>query len=1052
MTPAAASLGYRLLDYYALATCVLLAVVPILLGLRQPARRIAVGRAALGGLLALLALGFVPHWPRVGLAGLLTSTPERTTIPPAASVAPARSAGPLPGASESSRPALDAGRPDGIAPPVPTAPERPVAGVVRTATTAPDRALIAVRAFVVGSGAMLAWLAVGSWRVSVLRRRSRRATPAAEAVLSWLVGDAPTPALLVHDALGQPVAIGVLRPTIILPSRFLDEPTARLEAALAHEWGHIRNGDLRLIAASRLLLPILFAHPIYWWLRRLIRDDQEALADAAAASAVGGRLGYAEILFAWSRTSPDRSWLAAGGSVALFERPSQVKRRIAMLLDGEFRVEPTCPARWRIAARALTATAVVAASFLTLRPAAGGADGPGIPRPVVQAQEPTPPAPSKTEPDAIEARLLDPDGKPVAGARVYLDESMTFAGPKRPGPTLTLVGTTGPDGLFRYPRGRSDAYVRSRVIVAAEGYGPTFVDRTPAGEDEVVPLVRDDVPIRGRVIDARGRPVAGAAVTVASISWNPSGDVDRLIDGFRPRTSEPRPGETERSWSIDVPFLPSAVADQDGRFTIRGVGRGRIASLRVAGTGIETAQIRVATREMPAVEVLFVPGRKDGPKETYYGATFEYVAPPGREVVGTVTDLETGRPVAGATVGSSRWSTSVDPDFQTTTDPQGRYRLVGLPAKPGRFNGDIEEIIAGGGATPPYLSATKPIGRFEAGKPTIVDLALRRGVRVKGRVVDKQTGQGVRSIAVYFVLAGNPYCTPNPRAMSSSLPIGPWTDDDGNFELVASPGPGAIAVRARGKSFLYDDEGMPYRRGTGVETIPGLKWQSVESGLVDTLTDIFKPYEYHGVAGVDPKPGDAEITCEILLDRGRSVPGRVVGPDGSPLAGAVVLGDEDYIFDRGPEPQPSADFVVATLVPNAPRTVTAYHAEKNLAGSLVVGPDEVGPVVLKLEPQGEVTGRLIDAAGLPVAGWQIMHGNPQSSKPSDAGGGAVVATTAGDGRFRIPRIVPGRSYTFTVWSLRPNPQHPRNVTLVEGLIVPSGETKDLGDVSRDAGD
>ena len=79
----------------------------------------------------------------------------------------------------------------------------------------------------------------------------------------------------------------VFRPTIasfgetnlILPERFLDaEPANQLEAALAHEWAHICNRDLWLIALVRLLLPVLFAHPGYWWLRRRIRDDQELLA------------------------------------------------------------------------------------------------------------------------------------------------------------------------------------------------------------------------------------------------------------------------------------------------------------------------------------------------------------------------------------------------------------------------------------------------------------------------------------------------------------------------------------------------------------------------------------------------------------------------------------------------------------------------------------------------------------------------------------------------------------------------------------------------------
>src|SRR6202035_4794742 len=99
-----------------------------------------------------------------------------------------------------------------------------------------------------------------------------RAPERLRALLSRVVGAGhAAPELLVSDALRQPVAVGILRPTIILPQRFVEEePENRLEAALAHEWTHIRNRDLWLIALLRLLLPVLYAHPAYWWLRRRI--------------------------------------------------------------------------------------------------------------------------------------------------------------------------------------------------------------------------------------------------------------------------------------------------------------------------------------------------------------------------------------------------------------------------------------------------------------------------------------------------------------------------------------------------------------------------------------------------------------------------------------------------------------------------------------------------------------------------------------------------------------------------------------------------------------
>jgi Zn-dependent protease with chaperone function len=48
-----------------------------------------------------------------------------------------------------------------------------------------------------------------------------------------------------------------------------------LGAVLAHECAHLRHGDLRTLALARLLLILFWPQPLYWWLRRIIRLDQE---------------------------------------------------------------------------------------------------------------------------------------------------------------------------------------------------------------------------------------------------------------------------------------------------------------------------------------------------------------------------------------------------------------------------------------------------------------------------------------------------------------------------------------------------------------------------------------------------------------------------------------------------------------------------------------------------------------------------------------------------------------------------------------------------------
>src|SRR5690606_17898975 len=46
---------------------------------------------------------------------------------------------------------------------------------------------------------------------------------------------------------------------------------------LAHELAHLQHRDLHTLAATRLLLILLWPQPLFWLLRRTIRLDQETL-------------------------------------------------------------------------------------------------------------------------------------------------------------------------------------------------------------------------------------------------------------------------------------------------------------------------------------------------------------------------------------------------------------------------------------------------------------------------------------------------------------------------------------------------------------------------------------------------------------------------------------------------------------------------------------------------------------------------------------------------------------------------------------------------------
>ena len=120
---------------------------------------------------------------------------------------------------------------------------------------------------------------------------------------------------------------------------------------------------------------------------------------------------------------------------------------------------------------------------------------------------------------------------------------------------------------------------------------------------------------------------------------------------------------------------PPVVTDPAGRFTLRGIGADRVARLAVRGDLIADASIDVVTRPIKTF------ARQTGGDGTaqVFGPEFTFQAAPTRLIVGTIRDGSTGMPLGGVSIRQLHGS------VHTETDPQGKYRLVGLPKlRPGR--------------------------------------------------------------------------------------------------------------------------------------------------------------------------------------------------------------------------------------------------------------------------------------------------------------------------------------------------------------------------------
>jgi RNA polymerase sigma factor (sigma-70 family) len=661
-------------------------------------------------------------------------------------------------------------------------------------------------------------------------------------------------------------------------------------------------------------------------------------------------------------------------------------------------------------------------------------------RPGPKEAAPIPPPAARIETEGqvlVSGQVLGPDGTPVAGAKVYVS-SYTEQDHNDP----EVRATSGPDGRFRFAATRWEVGVNECVAAVAEGLGPDWIELAKldaAGSLPPLRLVKDDIPITGRVLDLESRPVAGATVRVLRVRKMPGEDLTPWIKDH-PAQAGDKPEEIFARGRVALNYerimtsvwgvrgTPRSVQTAaDGRFRLSGFGRERVVDLVVEGPTIEHRRLQVLTRT----------GLPQGLALLTYGARFDHLAGPSKPISGTVREKGTGKPLAGVQVrGSVMQGLTITESMaaQTTTDAQGRYRLLGT-SKSQRY---LVLAKADG-----YFSAIEILPDTPGLEPITADIELERGVLFRGRLTDKATALPVRGFVHYVPRPGNPHVKDYP----SFAKLGAWSftysEKDGSFTLVGVPGPGRLFARALEDRFVA-------ARLVGLDSIP-------PPVLASTPT-------LHAIVAVDPSEKDPKpLVCDIALDPGRTITGVVHGPDGKPLDGVCAAGlAAAYSPLYSPSPKPkltTAAFTAVGLDPGRPRLLVFWHEEKNLARAVLVRGDEPGPLTVRLEPPATITGRLLDASGRPEAGSEVQarySSRPDGALPGElTGEGALIpspaalplrqATTGPDGRFRLEGLVAGMKYDLTALK---SGEVLGNV--VEDLLVSSDDPKDLGDLKAPA--
>lgn len=562
-----------LADYHLLACGLLLLSLLAMRLLRQPSQRLAVVGPTFAALGLLIALCLIPGWSVVHL--WQGSDPANDNVKQPIEIAQEDDA------------TASVARPEGIPQgpalldlPTTTQPSLTKAQEVANAKNEQPSAislwhwttwLLAI--YGCGCLVVMAWLCLG---LLAARRMTQRATAAPTALvdlLTAIAGKTKLPELRITDEIDTAVALGVFRPTILLPRSVSNATQEDQTAILAHELAHIENGDLRLLAASRWLLVLLWPQPLFWLLRRQMRLDQETLADAAAAEATD-RHGYATQLVRLAREQQSRGKVLTprlAGAVGLWETRSQLTRRIATLLDERLTVLRGCSRRWRWACGLLLGTAAVGLSLVTLEPGEVVAEEKNSE--AVESAEAKKPVERKDSEEeqakhGMLIRCVDEAGEPMEGVAIHTGiwSEPRFGG-KRDFKTDHLGMTNA-----ELPR---DIRIL-RIWARKSGYIPLFAQWWPEHQSDgaTVPAeftfkLEKGTTIGGRILNESGEPITEAIVEVKRDSESVVRD-DGSVTAKRPIYG---------TWLANDET--AITTDREGRWTLNNVPSGKQERLRV---------------------------------------------------------------------------------------------------------------------------------------------------------------------------------------------------------------------------------------------------------------------------------------------------------------------------------------------------------------------------------------------------------------------------------------------------------------------------------------
>jgi uncharacterized GH25 family protein len=616
----------------------------------------------------------------------------------------------------------------------------------------------------------------------------------------------------------------------------------------------------------------------------------------------------------------------------------------------------------------------------------------------------------KAEP--VSGRIVSAaDGRPIVGALAW---PITDSG---------AAVHAGADGMFRF----SNLPEEGGVTAVAPGFFPG--DGQVAGSRLPTFVLQPRQVASGLVVDEAGRPVAGASLRAS----------------FLPDRTQAVKGTTVYGSGGFARSAPS------GRFRLSGLLAGVAYELRIDREGFAPARMELPARE---------PGKP--------APDLRIVLRAGRTLFGTVIDAGR-RPVAGARVslrtavptGFSARLRAVrkpEPSPEVPTDAAGRFELKELAA------GTFDLTVRAHGFAPltvPALALPEGKGATDAGT-----VMLAAGVSIRGLVTDPK-GNPVDGAEVR-AKAAEQDDFPMP-ARGDPGPADAVTAADGSFVLedrspgepldlaVSHPsyGPGSVPgvtapsetpVRivlqptARVSGRTLDPDGKPVTGASVFLSEEESKSFGGQSALMASgrfhrgITDDEGSFSFDGVspgpfnlsaraprrqeaelANLELKAGQDLTGLDLVLPPGAEVSGKVLSPEGRPVADAEVA-----VVQASENGFPAFSSLRATTdgdggyringIPPGRHTLEA-RAEGYRRAVRDVEVTAAAAVDFALERGLEISGRVVDDAGSPVPGARLLliagqnaFNSPRTASEAD---GTFRFSGLQDGTYRLAALKDG---------------------------------------------